>query len=160
MIRTVALTCSAAFLAVCVGCQGSASPQAQRPSVRIDPCAERLHDICGQLLLYYSVHNRLPKDLAELQAADGQTMPPLTCPTSGAPYACDADGLSYPGQPGKLLLFDAAPSHGGMRWSIRADMTDGPGPLTLRVLLVPDNGVFSAGRQATEFRPVDAAPCA
>ena len=105
------------FLCV-AGCQVPDSAAPASHSV-LDPCAERLHEIAGRLLLYYSVNKRLPASSDELNsmAGDGSALP-LICPASGEAYLYRSQGLSVPGQPGKLVLYDATAAHHDGRWGI------------------------------------------
>ncbi len=137
--------CTAA-LGLLAGCQPSAV-RVQKPSVSLDPCAERLHDMCEQFLLYYSTQKHLPNSLDEMKAWEPKRLPPLVCPASGKPYVYRAEGVEVPGQKGRALLFDAEACHSGMRWAIVADAVTDEGPLTLRVRLLPD-GAWAAGPQA------------
>jgi len=126
---------------IVTGCQTSQTsvPSVQRPSVKVDdPCAQRLHDVCGQLLLYHSIHKRLPNDLAELKNLNSAT-PPLVCPTSGEFYIYNPRGLRISGQLGRLVLYDAIASHSGMRWGILVGDADSRKPLQTRVILLPED---------------------
>ena len=134
------------YLGLLAGCQPSAV-RVQKPSVSLDPCAERLHDMCEQFLLYYSTQKHLPNSLDEMKAWEPKRLPPLVCPASGKPYVYRAEGVEVPGQKGRALLFDAEACHSGMRWAIVADAVTDEGPLTLRVRLLPD-GAWAAGPQA------------
>jgi len=129
-----------AIVALATGCQTSerAVSPLRKPSVKIDPCAERLHDVCGQLLLYHSIHKRLPNDLVQLKNLNSTT-PPLVCPTSGEFYIYNPRGLRIPGQLGRLLLYDARASHSGMRWGILVGDADSRKPLQTRVILLPED---------------------
>jgi len=141
------LVCCAAVLAtIALGCQ-TAAPVARKPGAEMDPCAERLHEICGHLLLYYSTNGVLPDDLAGLKAATATPLPPLVCPTSGKPYVFSHDGLSVQGRRGRLVLYDATPCHSGKRWAILAEVLADNQPLSARVILVPETPVFSAGKK-------------
>ncbi len=82
----------------------------------LDPCGDRIQDLCGPLILYYQLHHRGPEHIEELQAfADpGQTLK-LTCPVSGKPYLCAPSGLQAPGQNRRIYIYDADPVHGGAR---------------------------------------------
>jgi hypothetical protein len=124
--------------------QPAAKPRAVKPSVLMDPCADRLGDICGQLLLYARARHDLPESLASLAELTGRPMP-ATCPLSGRPYIYSRDGLPMPNTPRRVLVYDALPCHTGMRWTITADPA-GPGkPLVARVQLVPDDpAIFAA----------------
>ena len=138
--------CCAALAIVLAGCQ-AAGPSVRKAGAVTDPCAERLHDICGHLLLYYSLNRRLPDDLADLKSTDSGQLPPLVCPVSGRPYIYNPDGLPVPGRPGSLVLYDASPSHSGMRWGVLAGVAAESQPLAARVVLLPETPVFSAKKQ-------------
>ncbi len=129
-----------AIAVIATGCQTSerAVSPVRKPSVKIDPCAERLHDVCGQLLLYHSIHKRLPKTLEELKASDSATTP-LVCPTSGGFYVYNSKGLQIPGQLGRLVLYDARANHSGMRWGISVGDADSRKPLQTRVILLSED---------------------
>jgi hypothetical protein len=121
--------------------QPAAKPKPVKPSVLLDPCAERLGDICAQLLLYARARHDLPETLAGLV---GAAPLPLTCPVSGRPYIYTRDGLPMPGTSRRVLVYDALACHTGMRWTITADPA-GPGkPLVARVQLVPDDPAIFA----------------
>jgi len=128
------------------GCQTAAAPPARRPSAEIDPCADRLHDICGQLLLYFSATGEMPATLDDLNRMDSQTLPPLVCPISGKPYIYNKDGLRVPGLAGLLVLYDAEPIHSGMRWGIIVEAGGAGQPLSGRVVLLPESSVFSTNK--------------
>jgi hypothetical protein len=127
------------------GCQASA-PAVRKPSTDIDPCAERLHDACGRLLLYCSIHGGLPETLDQLNRVDLGALPTLVCPVSEKPYVYRREGLSVPGRAGLLVLYDAEPVHTGMRWGILVEPGAAGGPLTGRVLLLPESAVFPASK--------------
>jgi len=132
--------------AMAAGCETSA-PQARRAGAEIVPCAERLHEICGHLLLYYSINGKLPERLADLKSTGPEPLPPLACPDSGKPYIYNRAGLAVPGRPGRLVLYDGGPCHSGMRWGILADVAADEQPLTTRVVPLPETPVFSANKQ-------------
>ena len=107
-----------------------------------DPCAARLHDIAGTMLLYYALHKRLPAELDQLHGlADVELA--FTCPTSGRPYVYVPSGLSYPGKEERLVLHDAAPAHDGARWGILAAPPRGKRPAATWAVRLTDN-VFRA----------------
>jgi len=144
--RMALLACGVAGAMTAAGCGMSASSTG-KPGAVIDPCAERLHDICGQLLLYCASKNALPKALSELQGTSTGKLPPLVCPTSGKPYVYNPEGIKVPGLPGRVVLYDPTPAHSAMRWAVVADDAAMGQPLALHVLLLPENTVFSkAGR--------------
>ena len=119
---------------------------ARRPSTVSDPCADRLHDLCGQLLLYFSATGEMPATLDDLNRMDSQTLPPLVCPISGKPYLYNKDGLRVPGRAGLLVLYDAEPVHSGMRWGIMVEAGGAGQPLSGRVVLLPESSVFSTNK--------------
>jgi len=129
---------------VAAGCR-SVAPPVRRPDAVSDPCADRLHDLCGRLLLYFSAQRELPPTLDDLDRLDSQTPPPRVCPISGKPYLYNKDGLHVPGRAGRLVLYDAEPVHSGMRWGIMVEPGGEDQPLTGRVLLVPEP-VFSTNK--------------
>jgi len=134
-----------ALAALATGCQNpTPPPEVRRPSLQQDACAERLHDLCGRLLLHYSLHQRLPDTLEALPPLDPANPTPTVCPVSGEPYVYKPEGLRIPGQPGLLVLYDPQPSHAGMRWGVFVDKVSGGNRLTARVLLVADDAVRSA----------------
>ena len=142
-----ALLCWIGLAALATGCQTPKPELIRRPSVSKDACAERLHDVCGQLLLYHSIYKRLPQALEELKTPGSATLPLLVCPVSGKPYFYSRDGLQIPGRSGRLVLYDATASHSGMRWGILVDDPGSGRPLTARVILLAEEPVFSAGKQ-------------
>jgi hypothetical protein len=141
------LACCLALGALAAGCQtpDTSLPSVRRPSLQVDPCAERLHDLCGKLLLYHGIHSKLPGTLEELKALGSATLPPLVCPVSGKPYIYHPDGLAIRGWSGRLVLYDAMPSHSGMRWGVLVEDPGSGKTLTARVLLLPEQSVLSAG---------------
>jgi hypothetical protein len=145
MNRSVSLAALACALVVAAaGCQTGAA--ARRAGADIDPCAERLHDLSGRLLFYYSLHGALPAALEDLASADPTPLPPLVCPVSGKPYVYNREGLPVRGRPGRAVLYDAAPTHAGMRWAALVDPPIEGKPRTARVLLLPERPAFSTGK--------------
>ena len=121
------------------GCKPAAEPElVQRPSVRKDPCADRLHDVCGDLLFYYAAHRALPPTVAVLQSAGGGLARPLVCPSSGKPYVYRPKGIVIPGRTGRVVLYDSEPAHAGMRWAVLVTPAAGGAEITARVILVPE----------------------
>ena len=129
--------CAAALVAAlaCVsGCQ-MAAPSPAPTALNMDPCAERLHELCGHFLLYYAAHKEMPPNLNDLAASSGLSSAALVCPDSGKPYVYDADGLTIPERQGRLVLYDAEPMPSGSRWGIL--VTGRPGTLmTANVVLI------------------------
>lgn len=139
-----------ALLAACLvaavaaaGCQTppAATPVAatasNRPGQAVDDCASRLHDICGQLLLYYSVKGRLPQKLEETPSISGEPLPPLLCPVSQKPYTYNRGGVEIAGTNGRAIVYDSQPTHSGARWAIVMETVRPGKPLVARVVQLP-----------------------
>lgn len=129
-----------ALAGLAAGCQAqqASAPAVQRPSVRMDPCAQRLHDICGHLLYYHLVHNKLPPTLEDLKPTGDLPLPPAVCPVSGRPYVYNPVGLASPDRRGRLVMYDPQPSHSGMRWAIMVSTPADGTSVTARVILLPE----------------------
>jgi len=126
------------WVALVAGC-GAPAPHVSRPGAARDACADRLHDVSGQLLLCYAATGRLPPSLEDLRTARGTAQnPPLVCPVSGKPYLYRPEGLLLPGQPGRLVLYDAAGAHAGMRWGIVIAAGEPGASLTASVIPVDE----------------------
>jgi len=130
-----------------IGCTSNESSRAQKAArprdaslSNTDPCAMRMHDISGALLFYYATHHELPKSVGELRHLGGFEDVEYVCPVSGLPYVYVPAGLPAPNEPGaKIILYDAAPSHQGMRWAITILEPQGSGPLVTKVIAVPES---------------------
>ena len=106
----------------------------------LDPCAENLHELCGTLLMYYATHRRLPETLDDLRTAAALTPTvSLECPESRQTYVYDPDGFPRPNGPGRIVLYDAEPSHSGHRWTIAIEPVQRNDPLIPRVVAVPES---------------------
>jgi hypothetical protein len=106
------------------------------PNLNTDPCATRLHDLCGPLLWYYKEQQHLPPTLADLAQTPGfSEIGALACPESHQAYAYVPDGISIPGVPGTVIVYDPLPSHAGWRWAIT--VVPGQGPLVTKVIALP-----------------------
>jgi hypothetical protein len=117
-----------------------------------DPCADRLHALCGPLLLYFAVNHHLPAHIDELRAFAGDDPEvQFICPVSGKPYIYDPRGLRRSGgKPGIIILSDPEPSHSGMRLAVVVEETrTAVEPLIVKV--IPEQEiVFHDAQQATE----------
>ena len=109
-----------------------------------DPCAMRLHDVCGPLLLYYATHRALPAKLEQLSQVPGfETVNDFTCPASGKPYVYNPAGIPAPDRTMRVIIYDAVAAHDGTRWGIAIPTnTGGGGTLVAKVVAVPE-GRFS-----------------
>ena len=132
------------------GCKSARPDQpSQAPATRsasasdssnIDPCATRLHDLCGPLLLYYSINHRLPPTLAELQKMAGfEQQVKLTCPISDKPYAYNPVGVGIQGQDARVIIYDSGKTHAGMRWAIGIIEPQGDEALVAKVVALPES---------------------
>lgn len=139
VLAVLACACLAAALAA--GCETSAGAVRTRPPTVNDPCAERLHDLCGRILLLYSASGDLPETLEALARVGAGPLPPLVCPSSGQPYIYNREGVRIKGRAGRLVLYDPAPSHTGMRWAVFVETGEGSRPLTTRVVLLPEKSL-------------------
>jgi hypothetical protein len=90
-----------------------------KPNELTDPCATRLHDLSGLLLLYYATNKRLPETLDELSSLTDFDMEFRTdCPVSGRPYVYAPAATPPPGSDQFLVLYDSVPAHRGLRWGV------------------------------------------
>jgi hypothetical protein len=115
---------------------------APEPGRVLDPCAERLHDLSGRLLLYRFAQGRLPPSLAGLPP-DGAGAAAFSCPLSGKPYLYRLDGPAAPGRAGRHVAYDATPCHDGGRWGV-AIADGGGGQVTARVVWVAEESFQTA----------------
>lgn len=120
-------------------------PQAARPSVKSDPCAERLHDLCGHLLMYHSLNRKLPDTLEDLKESGMGDLPPLTCPASGKPYRYMPAGMTVPGRDEIMVICDPVPIHSGMRWAVMVAPPESGQALATKVILLTERAVSTAG---------------
>ena len=132
--KLLSLVC---LIGLASSCQRVTEPElVRRPSVKKDACAERLHDVCGHMLLYYAIHRKLPPMLSALTSNGGLPLPPFVCPASGRPYVYDPSGVPIANLPGRLVLYDPEPSHSGMQWGIFVSTSADEPNITARVILV------------------------
>jgi hypothetical protein len=154
-VRGAAVTVLVCVLVAISGCGGpnpppkttpgprldGSSPTAQAPISNTDPCAMRLHDLCGPLLMYYRLHQALPQRLEELKevpsfGADVE----LTCPVSKQPYVYNAFGLANADRTERVVIYDATPAHSGFRWAISIiEPQDASAALITKVIALPES---------------------
>ena len=126
------------ILAMAAGCTVAPPKPASRPAgPEEDPCAERLHDLSGQLLMYYVRHNKLPQDLSQL----GSESPKPVCPVCNKPYLYNPQGLDVPNMSARAIVWDALPCHSGFRWAIVMDLLKPGQSLNLKVIPLPKDPV-------------------
>ena len=98
--------------------QSQAQPQASVNSF-IDPCGDRIQDLCGPLIEYFTLYHHGPARVEELQqfADPGQTLK-FACTDTGKPFQCAPTGLAAPGQSMRIFVYAADPSPDGGRWCV------------------------------------------
>jgi hypothetical protein len=106
-----------------------------------DPCATRLHDIGGAILLYYTLNHRLPARLDELLTVpDAESDLQFVCPVSNTPYVYTPNGMLMPETRSRILLYDPAPVHNGVRWALTiVEPQEEGGPLVTKVIALPES---------------------
>lgn len=110
----------------------------------LDACAGRLHDIEGQLLSYYVQKHHWPDNLQELRAfADPGEQTDYTCPVSHQQYIYVKGGLVKPGDPRRLMVYDATPAHKGLRYGIVVIYPDGRQAMHTTVIGIPEQFMSS-----------------
>jgi hypothetical protein len=113
----------------------------QGPVTNTDPCAMRLHDLCGALLLYFGLRQELPTKIEDLVAVPGfeHLANELSCPASSLPYVFNRDGLLLAEQNSLVIIYDRSPAHIGMRWGIAIDKSEPGMALVARVVILPES---------------------
>jgi hypothetical protein len=105
-----------------------------------DPCATRMHEICGVLLLYGNAHGDLPATLDALKKAPGAAdVGEFVCPASNLPYVYYPEGVPVEPEPSRIVLYDPTPAHNGKRFAIVIQPPAGGGPPIARVILIPES---------------------
>lgn len=110
-------------------------PTPSSVAIATDPCAVRLDDINGALLLYYTLNKQLPENLEQIRplADDGAALN-FTCPLSQKPYTYLPVNPDVPVSEPCLILFDSTPAHRGLRWGILATPAKDKQPVTFTVI--------------------------
>ena len=148
--RLGAIACLAGLLLYgCTTGDGGAAPADAQPAdlTLSDPCAMRLHDLSGALLLYHASTGELPPTLEALRRVPNAIGPLETfeCPVSSASYVYAPQGVSLLGRVPKVVLFDASPVHDGKRWAVEVlDSTPGS-PLVTKVVAIPEETFRKSG---------------
>ena len=118
-------------------------PGANTPTAQIsntDECAERMHDICGAFLEYYRQNHQLPPRLDALKQIPAFSFLELTCPVSKLSYVYNPIGIITPDNQPRMICYDAAPSHSGMRWTIQFVEPQGNRAPVMKVVAVRESG--------------------
>lgn len=142
-----AICCILVALLVHAGC-GSQERTSERPPQRLttdademprslDPCATRLHDLSGALLLSWFREQVLPDDILGLISIDTGEPIPAVCPVTGGGYVYDPTGIHLPEVESRVILYDSRP-HNGYRWAIVVREGAGEGALVLDVIALPE----------------------
>lgn len=135
-----------ALLAV-AGCANTGGKPATKPADKTtptvtanDPCANRLQDLSGGLLLFYLEKGRLPDSLEEMERLPGNDdLEDPVCPVSGKAYVYVADGIFLPEQHTRVIVYDATPAHPGFRWAITIGNPEPGKPLITKVIGLPES---------------------
>ena len=107
-----------------------------------DPCATRLHDLCGPLLLYFATHQALPAKVEQLKSLPGIDVPDLVCPVSGKPYVYNRVGVPGREKGTQVILYDPADAGHGVRWGIAVKEPTPDQPLVAKVVALPDAAIL------------------
>jgi hypothetical protein len=114
-------------------------PVSINEAIKSDPCALRLHDIAGAILMYYALNREMPTHLEDLRAMqDVDQQLNFTCPVSNQPYVYVPQGMTSPGRTKMILVHDPTPSHNGTRWCILAASGKPGEPISLEVLPITE----------------------
>jgi hypothetical protein len=136
-------SCLMICLLMAAGCQ-TTTQAPPRSHVMAEPCSEQLHEICGQLLLYYAHHHALPPSVDDLRSMpDADPAVTYRCPVTHQPYVYHPAGLPCPNRPGRIIFYDSRPSESKVRWVIVVESMEPGEPLITRVLPIPET-VFPA----------------
>jgi hypothetical protein len=112
-------------------------PVRPKPGDLSDPCAARMHDLSGLLLLFYAVNKSLPTNLSDMASlADFDVEFHDECPVSGKPYTYVPQAIPLTGSDRFLVLYDSVPAHNGLRWGVFiSPPKDGKPPATWVILM-------------------------
>ena len=151
-VKFIVLAIAAAILCGCTSSQSqertasrgdaerATAARDDQPLSASDPCAVQLHELCGPLLMYYSLNKRLPQRIDDLRTIAGpDPNVQFNCPHSGKAYVYDPIGISWPNQRGRAVIYDPEPSHAGMRWTVMIEEGPPGTPLVTRVVAFPDS---------------------
>ena len=144
------------------GCETTPVVEPPLSGTVADPSAEALHEVCGQLLVYYALNQALPPNLDALRGAEAGDKAPLVSPGSGKPYFYHNPPIILPGRTGGLLIHDPATAKATVRgrparWVVlvaEPDPETNPGgPLTTQVFLMSEaelGAALSAARERAQ----------
>ena len=114
-------------------------PVPPKPGNLADPCATRMHDLSGLLLLYFAVNKSLPQNLSDMAPlADFDVTFDDKCPVSGQPYTYVPQAIPLTGTDKFLVLYDSVPAHNGLRWGVFISPPKEGQPPATRVILMSE----------------------
>ena len=121
--------------------------------------ADRLHEIAGCLLLYYSQYGQLPDTLDVLRDDATLACPPLVSPTSGKAYVYHRPPLPMGPRPGALLIHEPVPYASAsqvfgepVHWALLVDAEQGGASLGTQVIFVAAREIRTAQQRAQHRR--------
>lgn len=96
------------------------------PDKLTDPCAARLHDIAGALLLYYRVKQQMPAKLEDVRSLGSIAQDlEFSCARNGAPFVYVPNGMAAVGKEQRIIAFDPTPiGRPRFRWCLIASVTN------------------------------------
>lgn len=104
-----------------------------------DPCAMRLHDLCGALLMYAFEHGGTPQRLEDLTSLPGADPLSFVCPESKKPYVYSYEGIRIPSRKARVIIYDPEPSHSGVRWAVVLEEPQPDKPIVTDVRYFPES---------------------
>jgi hypothetical protein len=143
-------------IALSIGCQsGKPSAKAHSQSVTAPPasaqpladplaqtggCDAHLQDIAGLFLMYSLQNHRLPDSLDELKKLPGAAdVGDFNCPVSGKPYLYNREGIPTRSGSGRIILYDAEPTHHGQRLALVIQESAPGGAMVTKVVELPES---------------------
>jgi hypothetical protein len=113
--------------------------------------AERLHDLSGPLLAYYSRNRRLPETLEELEPLGGAgPKPDFTSPSSGKPLVYTPSAVPPAGDDRRLVLYDPSPTPRRTYWAILMGYPRGNQPPATWVVELPEHALRTYAAATTQ----------
>lgn len=125
------------------------------PDKLTDPCAARLHDVAGALLLYYRVKQQMPPKLEDVRSLGSIAQDlEFSCARNGAPFVYVPNGMASGGKEQRIIAFDPTPvGRPRFRWCLIASVSNSGALITDVVPL--EEKVFNTYHAAP---PADAPP--
>lgn len=129
-MKTVKLIFAAVMLLaplLCAGCITERPDTYPRLTVGADESSDatvqHLHDVAGRLLLFISMHDGFPKELAQVDGDLGTKgiagfQPANIDPASGKPFVYAPLAQQSPDLPGRLIIYQSAATRSDGRWGL------------------------------------------